>query len=274
MASRLLRTSQGSVGPKLHALALCCFAIVLLVSSPVRVDAEPSSAEVPPESAGAGPSGEPVGGTSGRNLLMGTGEPRDPQPYTLEQRFLQAARKDDRAAIERALELGVSVDAKDDLGRTALLLATRDAGSLALVRFLHERGAAVDEADLGGRTPLSFAAGKGRLELVRYLVSNGAVVDHADQQGRTPLFHAVLGDRLEVATFLLERGAGVNPRDHFRDTPLIAACAKGLREMAELLLSRGADPSLRDQEGRTARDRAAPGTGPCLAPGADSAPAT
>jgi hypothetical protein len=43
--------------------------------------------------------------------------------------------------------------------------------------------------------------------------------------------------------------------------------------MAELLLAHGADPSLRDQEGRTARDRAAPGTDPCLALETDSDPA-
>ena len=56
---------------------------------------------------------------------------------------------------------------KDDLGRTALLLAARDAGSLELVRFLHAKGAAVDEPDVGGRAALSYAAESGRLDIVR-----------------------------------------------------------------------------------------------------------
>jgi tankyrase len=75
-----------------------------------------------------------------------------------------------------------------------------------------------------------------------------------------------------VVAFLIALGEEVNVRDHFRDTPLMAACAKGLGEMAELLLAHGADPALRDQEGRTARDRAAPGTQPCLETGSASAP--
>jgi len=260
-----------------YALALCCGGLALLVMQAVGGHAEPPSEPSPPESAAATPTGVPSespGGASGRNILMGTGEPLDPQPFTLDQRLLQAVREDDRATVERALELGASVDAKDDLGRSTLLLAARDAGSLALVQYLHERGAAVDEADLGGRTPLSFAAGRGRLDIVRYLVSQGAAADRADRQGRTPLFHGVLGNHAEVVTFLIAEGGEVNVRDHFRDTPLIAACAKGLGGMAGLLLAHGADPSLRDQEGRTARDRAAPGTGPCLERGPASAPAT
>ena len=34
---------------------------------------------------------------------------------------------------------------------------------------------------------------------------------------------------------------------------------------ATLLLQRGADPTLTDQEGRTAKERSAPDTAPCLA---------
>lgn len=210
----------------------------------------------------AAPSAEGFDG----NRAMGTGEPRIPEPFTLELRFLQAARDGDRAAIERCLELGVDVGSRDDLGRSALLLAARDAGSLELVQLLRERGADPDAADVAGRTPLSFAAERGRLDIVRALAEQGAAVDRPDRQGRTPLFYAVLGDQPDVAVFLLDAGSDVDARDRFGDTPLMAACAKGHAAMAERLLARGADPSLRDQEGRTARDRAAPGAGPCRAP--------
>ncbi|MCP4038951.1 MAG: ankyrin repeat domain-containing protein, partial [bacterium] len=109
----------------------------------------------------------PSGGATGeRNLIMGTGEARQPQPFTREQRLLDAVRRGDRATVEVALELGVAVDTADDLQRSALLLAARDAGDTDLVRFLHERGGAIDRADASGRTPLSYAASTGRLELV------------------------------------------------------------------------------------------------------------
>jgi ankyrin repeat protein len=44
------------------------------------------------------------------------------------------------------------------------------------------------------------------------------------------------------------------------------ACAKGHGDMATLLLQRGADAAFKDQEGRTAQERAAVGTAPCLSP--------
>lgn len=200
-----------------------------------------------------------VGGPAAgqQNRAMGTGESRDPQPFTREQRLLEAARQGDRAVVERALELGAPVEARDDLGRSVLLLAVRDARDLSLVRFLRERGASVDVADLAGRTPLSFAAASGRLDLVAYLVGQGARIDAADERGRTPLFHAVLGNHREVVDWLLERGAEVDVRDRFRDTPLILACAKGHAEMAALLRRHAADPTLRDQEGRSLPERSA-----------------
>jgi hypothetical protein len=222
----------------------------------------------------AGPAVTPVSGTprpsrtrpSLHGLPLGIGEPRKPQPFTIEQRLLYAVSHDDRVMAERALEHGAKVTAKDDIGRTTVLLAVLDAGDLDLVRWLHAKGAALDEPDLGGRTALSFAAAAGRLDIVRYLIENGAAVDRADVQRRTPLFHAALDDHRDVVAFLLDRGANMNVHDQFGDTPLIVACAKGYGDMAALLLQRGADPALKDQEGRTARERAAAGTAPCLTP--------
>jgi hypothetical protein len=195
------------------------------------------------------------------------GEPLEPSPFTLEQRFLEAARQGDRATLERALERGVALESKDDLGRSALLLSVRDAGSLEALRFLESRGARVDEPDTGGRTPLSYAAGAGRLDLVAHLAGKGALVDQPDLDQRTPLYHAAAGRHPEVAAWLLDHGARVDAADVFGDTPLMLACAKGHGDVAALLLARGADPSLRNQEGRTARDRAASGADVCLTPG-------
>jgi hypothetical protein len=254
------RTARRAVLPSLLFLVAC--------------DGPPSSEAPSPESPEPSrPSHEATaprdpaqgdGGTSPRNLVMGTGEPRMPEPFTLEQRLLDAVGRADRKTVERALERGATVDARDDVGRNTLFLAVLDAGDLELVRWLHARGAAVDEPDVGGRTAASFAAAAGRLDIVRYLVENGAAVERRDVQQRTPLFHAALGDHPDVIAFLFDHGAEVNVRDQFGDTPLIVACAKGNAAAAALLLQRGADPSLKDQEGRTAKERSAPGVGPCL----------
>jgi ankyrin repeat protein len=207
-----------------------------------------------PRAAGGGP----------RNLAMGTGEPRLPEAFTLEQRLRAAVEQGDRATIERALERGADLHSRDEIGRTVVVLAVKYAGDLELARWLHAKGAAVDVPDAGGRTALSFAAEDGRLDAVRWLVEEGALVDRRDVQRRTPLFHAALGGHPEVVRWLHGRGAAVDARDQFGDTPLMVACAKGHDATAAALLELGADPSLRDQEGRTARDRAAPGTERCL----------
>jgi ankyrin repeat protein len=83
---------------------------------------------------------------------------------------------------------------------------------------------------------------------------------------RTPLFHAALGDHREVVAYLLDHHADPNARDQFGDTPLIMACSKANAATAELLLQRGADATLKDQEGRNAKDRSAPGIAVCGRP--------
>ncbi len=210
------------------------------------------------------PKPSPTVGVPRAKMDLGGGDVRKPQPFTVAQRLLEAVRQDDRATIERAVELGAPLTVKDDLGRSTVLLATLDAGDVELVRWLHDRGVPLDEPDGGGRTPLSFAAERGNLPIVRYLVENGARVDTRDMQQRTPLFHAALSNEAETIEYLAAHGADVNARDQFGDTPLIVACAKGYSAAATTLLARGADPKLRDQEGRTARQRSAPEAEACL----------
>jgi ankyrin repeat protein len=198
------------------------------------------------------------------NRALGIGEARNAEPFTLDNRLLDAASRNDRPTIEKALALGANVLAKDDLGRSTLFLAVMDAHDLSLVRWLHEQKAVpVDEADVSGRTPLSFAADYGLIEIVRYLVENGAKVDAKDVQQRTPLMHAAGADHPDVIAYLADHGADVNTRDQFGDTPLIAACGKGNAASAALLLRRGADATVKDQEGRTAKERSAPDAAPC-----------
>ncbi len=214
---------------------------------------ENARAQTPGAGTPAVPSGRP----------LGIGEPRVAAPFTPEQRYLEAARQGDRKALERGLAKGIAVDTRDDLGRSAFLLVVRDAGSAELMRWLHDRGAAVDLADAGGRTALSWASAAGRLDLVRELVGWGAEVDRRDTHSRTTLFHAVTEDRRDVVAFLLDHGAAINAADRFGDTPLIMACSKGFGELAKQLLTRGADPAIRDQEGRSAADRAGAGAEVC-----------
>jgi ankyrin repeat protein len=190
-------------------------------------------------------------------------EPLAPSPFTLEERYLDAARRDDMATLKLCIQKGVDPHAKDGFARSALLLAVLNARDVDMVKYLQTLGLAVDEPDVRGRTPLGYAAGNGQAEMVSYLLEQGATVDRRDGQGQTPLYHGVLIGSKETVLRLIAAGADVNSRDQFADTPLIGACNKGLDDIARLLVEKGADPSLKDQEGRTARERAAAGSSYC-----------
>lgn len=189
----------------------------------------------------------------------------DPQPFTLVDRYLDAARRGDLAMLRRCLDKGVDAKVKDEVGRSALMLAVRDGHSLEVSKFLVELGLAVDEPDARGRSALADAAGLGQSEIVAFLLEKGADPKRRDGQGQTALYNAVLAGSRESVLSLLAAGAAIDSQDNFGDTPLIGACNKGNDEMARLLVEKGADPSLRDQEGRTAKQRAAEGAKFCQA---------
>jgi hypothetical protein len=208
----------------------------------------------------------PAAASGPRNLAMGTGEPREPQTFTLEQRLRDAVERADRPTIEKALERGADLKSKDELGRTVVLLATHFAKDLELVKWLHAKGAPLDVPDVNGRTALQFAAEDGGLDLVRWLVEQRAEIDRRDGQRRTALFYAAVSGHDDVVAFLADSRATIDVQDQFGDTPLMLVCAKGLDSTAALLLARGANPDLRDQEGRTASERAAPEAKRCRKP--------
>jgi ankyrin repeat protein len=224
----------------------CAFADEDVGANPKGASVNTGSEAVPAEHA------EPKPTTS---IFPKAGAP-NPQPFTLTDRFFDAARRGDLVAVKLCVEKGVDPKAKDEVGRSALAYAVRDGHSLDVVQFLGDHGVAADDPDAMGRSPLHEAAGAGDTAIVKWLLARGANVERKDMQGRTPLQTAVLGGSREIAALLIAAGADPNIPDHFGDTPLIQACNKGLDEIAKLLVDKGADPSAKDQEGRTAAQRA------------------
>ena len=196
-------------------------------------------------------------------LVPGPGEPLKPRAFTLEDRYLDAARRGDIDTLKLCIEKGVNDKAKDGFERDALLLAASEGRRLDMVKLLDARGLPIDAPDVRGIAAIGYAAGNGQLEIVSYLIERGAKVDRKDVQQMTPLVHAVLGGDKPTVARLIEAGADVNSRDQFKDTPLIAACNKGQDDIAKLLVEKGADPLLEDQEGRTASERATSGSQYC-----------
>ena len=112
-----------------------------------------------------------------------------------------------RKAIERLLELGVSVNAQDSEGETALHFSAEN-GDMRVAQMLLNHKADVSLKDNQGATPLLRAANArvGCDEMVRLLVAHGAAPDAADSQGRDVFAKLVEASKWSEIIPLLEVG--------------------------------------------------------------------
>jgi ankyrin repeat protein len=84
-----------------------------------------------------------------------------------------AADRGDLESLERMLDAGFDVDARDDHGQTALMNAARH-GRTRVVRLLVDRGGGLNYTAKYGLTALMLAVVAGHADVVRILVEAGA----------------------------------------------------------------------------------------------------
>ena len=116
-----------------------------------------------------------------------------------------AAKDGDTQAVQKEIERGVDVNARDDQSKTALHWAAQY-GRTDTVSFLLEHGADV-MAKYGDDTSLHLAAGSGHVGVVTLLIKFGADVNAKDAKGRTALSFARGWNRHESAELLRAAGA-------------------------------------------------------------------
>lgn len=196
-------------------------------------------------------------------------------PQRVERGLHETAELGDVKAAEDALERGSYIDAVDDEGQTALMVAVRhnqipmmesllrkganvhhrgpdgetalrlalDLPTTEALTLLLEHGADPNEVYERGYRPLHLTAGDGYTEAIVQLLLHGADVDARSEEGRTPLFVTTYGDHLLAAEVLLDFGADVDAADAAGRTPLRHAVRKDSIDTAELFVSIGADLS-------------------------------
>jgi ankyrin repeat protein len=78
---------------------------------------------------------------------------------------------------------------------------------VAQAASLLDQGEVIDARDEAGRTPLMLAVTQGKLEIVRLLLARGADPNVADNAGHTALQQATKRNLQDIAALLEQAGA-------------------------------------------------------------------
>lgn len=168
-------------------------------------------------------------------------------------RFLVAARTGDAAGLERGLAQGASVNARNRLGETALVILLKN-NKVDLAQKLLDAGTDVNLAAVNGITPLMTAAFNGQTAMARKLLDKGADVAPLDRLSKNAMTYAAGAGSTDIVLLLL--GRGVDPNAVYRNdlTALMWAAGFGKTDTVKALLAAGANPKLQDNRGKTAAD--------------------
>jgi hypothetical protein len=105
-----------------------------------------------------------------------------------------------------------------------------------------KQGADVNARDEKGKTPLILATERGRLPIIEGLLGVGADINAQDEEGRSVLYHAITtGDRALVKA-LIAAGADLGLSQLQLSSPVKAAIAEGDAELVRIFLAAGVPP--------------------------------
>ncbi len=144
-----------------------------------------------------------------------------------------AAERDNVDAVDLLGGAGADVKIANRYGVSPLLVACTN-GNGAIIEKLLQAGADPNAMSSGGETALMIAARTGRVEPVKLLVAHGATVDATEQlRGQTALMWAAAENHAEVVKTLIEIGADVRTRSKGGFTALLFAVRAGSRDAAQ-----------------------------------------
>jgi ankyrin repeat protein len=180
-----------------------------------------------------------------------------------EQDLLRAVASGNKGKAELVLRAGISANAKDEQGQSALTVAAA-LPNTDIAELLMVHGADVNARSQDGATPLMAAMMTGHKETAKLLLRKGADVNASAPVGSLPLQHMpmlflaiAIGD-VEITKLLIEEGADVNAKLSDGEqvlSPLAFALKTNQQDIAQLLTATGAkkgplEAHIRQLEGR------------------------
>ena len=203
--------------------------------------------------------------------LAGNASAANDEVVPLNSRCLVAARNLDGPAMDRALREGASVNSRNRLGETALVIVLKK-DRLDLAQALLAAGANVNLAAVNGITPLMTAAYGGHADMVQALLDKGAAIAAADRLKKTAMTYAAGEGHTTVVRLLIARGVDPNAVYEHGLTALMWAAGYGRVDTMRALLEAGARADPKDDRGKTAIDIARENNQPAAVAVLESAP--
>lgn len=138
-------------------------------------------------------------------------------PTQLQTYYFDAARQGDVEMLKTFIASHYPLDAQDDKGYTALILAAYNGQSKAVEQLLNA-GANACVQDKRGNTALMGAIFKGELKIARRLMATECNPDQRNGAGQTAAMYAGLFKRVELLNDLARKGADLNAEDAVGNT--------------------------------------------------------
>ncbi|WP_291758177.1 ankyrin repeat domain-containing protein [Lysinibacillus sp. UBA5990] len=170
--------------------------------------------------------------------------------------FLAAAEAGDRDTLQRFLQQGIDINARNKQKQTAILLAAMN-DQLETVKFLIQEGADINLQDQICLNPFLYGCINGKLELVKIMLQANTDLERLTRFGGVGVHPASEKGFVEVVRELVTKtDINVNHTNICGWTPLIEAIllndgGEKQQEIVRLLVGHGADTQLVDQYGVT-----------------------
>lgn len=175
---------------------------------------------------------------------------------TLHQQLMTAVTQGDTETVEKLIQNEIDINAVDDQGRTAVLIATHN-NDPTLVQVLINHGADINIRDMNQDNVLLYAGAEGLLEIVQIAIESGADTTLTNRYGGVALIPAAERGHVEVVKELLTHSdTDVNHINDLHWTALLEAIilsdgGEKHQEIVQLLIDHGADVTISDKEGIT-----------------------
>ncbi|KAG8042704.1 hypothetical protein G9C98_005339 [Cotesia typhae] len=170
---------------------------------------------------------------SGLNVSLTKGYKGEPPPPDTRRHgrtnlLHRATGEGNYTIVSELLKCGYrSLDAKNELGQTAVHLAAKD-GIDEILKKLIESKASVNCRDSAGYTPLHYACQSNLPNTVRLLIQGGANVQARNTStGMVPLHEAAKAGHIDVILAMLSMNVPAHPRTIADDTPADLARRNG-----------------------------------------------